>query len=112
MKDAYNRRAQKPVKWPVGQKVYLEATNIKTDCPSKKLDDKRYGPFEILGKVSESSFKLKLLETWKAIHPVFHSSLLTEYREPRFVLQQKPPPPPAVEVEGLPEYEVECILAE
>jgi len=34
-----------------GDKVYLEPTNIKTNCPSKKLDDKNFRPFKIIKKI-------------------------------------------------------------
>ena len=41
--DAYNDKK--------GDKVWLEATNIKTNHPMKKLTDKQLGPFEVIKKV-------------------------------------------------------------
>src|SRR5215469_2185121 len=36
-------RSIKPITFKIGQKVWLEASDIKTTRPSKKLEDKRYG---------------------------------------------------------------------
>jgi hypothetical protein len=37
------------VEFTVGDKVWLEATNLSTDAPSKKLVPRRLGPYEIMG---------------------------------------------------------------
>jgi hypothetical protein len=71
-----------------GDSVWLEATNIHSNRPSAKLDNKRYGPFEILEPVGERSFRLKLPETW-AIHNVFHSTLLNRHSTPEFDSQKR-----------------------
>ena len=91
-----------------GDKVWLEATNLKSKRPSKKLDNKRYGPFEVEKKIGERSYQLKLPEAW-AIHNVFHTSLLTKCQHPEFETQKKPPPPPPDIVNEEEEYEVEEI---
>lgn len=93
-----------------GDKVWLEGTNIKSDRPSQKLDDKWYGPFEVLKKVGASSYELKLPRTWKKVHPVFNESLLSPYIEPAFGVQHKPRAPPTILVDDVEEYEVEEIL--
>ena len=92
----------------VGDEVWLNAKNIKTKRPSKKLDWKKLGRFTIKRVVSKYAYELDLPTSMK-IHPVFHVSLL----EP--VAQnphdgQIPPPAPPVEVEGEEEWEVESIL--
>ena len=46
--------------YTVGQKVWLEGKNISSLRPSQKLDDQRYGPFEIIKKVSPTAYQLKL----------------------------------------------------
>ncbi|TIC91053.1 Transposon Tf2-6 polyprotein [Colletotrichum higginsianum] len=58
-----------------GDSAYLIRRNIKTKRPSDKLDYKKLGPFEIIQKISDVNFKLKLPDTMK-IHPVFHIALL------------------------------------
>ena len=69
---------------------------------------KRQGPFEIIEVLGPLTYKLKLLNQWR-IHPVFHTSLLTLYREnsthgPNFTL-----PPPDL-IDGKEEFEVEVII--
>ena len=39
-------------KFKVGDRVWLSAKNIQTQRPSKKLDHRRLGPFEVAGKIS------------------------------------------------------------
>jgi hypothetical protein len=39
-KKAYDRKRGDPQEYKPGDKVYLEGTNITTDRPIKKLDDK------------------------------------------------------------------------
>jgi hypothetical protein len=91
-----------------GDKVWLEATNIHSNRPTRKLDHKRYGPFEIIKPIGDRSYQIKLPETW-AIHDVFHSSLLTKFNEPEFDSQKKPTPPPPDIINEEEEYEVEEI---
>ena len=102
-------RSTRPIIFKIGQKVWLEASDIKTTRPSKKLDDKRYGPFEILEAIGPSSFKLRLPPTWN-IHPVFHQSLLSPYSTPSFSSQIKPTPSPPDLIDDQEEWEVEEIL--
>jgi hypothetical protein len=68
------------VPYNIGDHIWLEAKNLNTMHPSAKLAPWRYGPFQISGVISQTSFRLKLPSTWK-IHNVFHASLLTPYRE-------------------------------
>jgi Chromo (CHRromatin Organisation MOdifier) domain len=93
----------------VGQKVWLEGTNLKTSHPTKKFTPKHYGPFPITDVILPVVCRLTLPPSWK-IHNVFHVSLLTPYKEmeehrPNFA---KPPPELIEEQE---EYEVEQVLA-
>ena len=65
---------QKNVEYEVKDMVFLSSKNIKTQRPSKKLNDKMLKPFKIVKKVGRA-FQLELLRTM-LIHDVFHSSLL------------------------------------
>ena len=96
-------------KFRSSQKVWLEGTNINTNRPSKKLDTKQFGPFEILKQIGETFYQIKLPEYWK-IHNVFHSDLLTLYVSPRNTIQKKPIllPPDIINQEK--KWEVEKIL--
>ena len=93
--------------WRVGDKVWLETTNLHMNRP-KKLQMRRTGPFEIEEAISHMAFHLHIPSQWK-IHPVFHASLLTSYKEtsehgPNFLR-----PPPDL-IDGEEEYEVKAIL--
>jgi hypothetical protein len=93
----------------VGKKVWLNAKNIKTKRPSKKLDSKKLGPFVIEEQISSHAFRLTLPLGMRLLHPVFHVSLLEPYRENTIARRTSPPPLP-VEVDGETEYEVAAIL--
>ena len=68
------------IEYQPGQKVWLEATNLKGLHPKAKLRPKCYGPFTIHQKLSLVVYHLKLPPKWK-IHPVFHARLLYPYSE-------------------------------
>jgi hypothetical protein len=89
-------------------RVWLEATNLKTTHLTAKLAPKRYGPFTIIKKISDIVFQLELPQQWK-IHNVFHASLLTPYIETELHGQNFPEPPPEI-IEGDLEFEVEQIV--
>ena len=93
-----------------GDKVWLEATNLKTYAPTKKLDAKRLGPFTISKRIGYHAYKLKLPPHMKGIHPVFHKNLLRPFKENQ-IPQRKITHPEPIEI--LPDserYEVESIL--
>jgi transposase InsO family protein len=108
-KEQYDKHARTSHYEP-RDKVYLEATNIRTKRPSKKLDDKRFGPFEVVKRIGESAYELKLPDSWAAVHPVYNETYLTPYRPPKFNRQKRPPPPPPIMVDEEEEHEVEEIL--
>jgi hypothetical protein len=89
-------------------RVWLEATNLKTTHPTAKLAPKRYGPFTITKRVSDVVFQIELPPQWK-IHNVFHASLLSPYVEMELHGQNFPEPPPEI-IENDPEFEVEQIV--
>ena len=62
MKEQFDRKQKNPQGLKVGDNVWLESKNIHSNRPSKKLDQKRYGPFRILKDISLGSFQLKLLK--------------------------------------------------
>jgi len=70
---------KEPSAYRVGDLVMLSGRNIKTRCPSKKLDHKNHGPFQIEKIISLLTIRLTLLRKWK-IQNVFHFSLLKPYR--------------------------------
>ena len=101
------RRIPAPVFRP-GDRVWLDARNIKTRRPSPKLDHRRLGPYEVIESVGPSAVHLRLPNTVR-LHPVFHVSLV-EHAASDPLPGQHSPPPPAVIVDGEEEWEVERIL--
>ncbi|XP_070014628.1 uncharacterized protein [Nicotiana sylvestris] len=52
-----------------------------------KLSPRFIGPFEILDRVGEVAYRLALLPSLLAVHPVFHVSMLRKYHgDPSHVL--------------------------
>ena len=101
------RITSKYTPWKVGEKVWLETTNLHMNGP-KKLQMRRTGLFEVEEVISRTAFRLCIPSQWK-IHPIFHTSLLTSYKEtsehgPNFLR----PPPDLIDREE--EYEVEAVL--
>ena len=64
----------------VGDKVWLEGTNLKLSHPSSKLAARRYGPFKISKVISPVVYRLELPPAWK-IFNTFHAALLSPYKE-------------------------------
>jgi len=102
-KEYYAVRRKPDPNLQSGDMVWLLPRNIKTTRPSKKLDYKKIGPFEILAKIGTRAYKLALLPSM-SIHNTFHISLLEPYQENQFPSQIKEPPPP-IQIEGEEEYE-------
>ena len=91
----------------LGDKVWLDTRNIKTNY-HKKIGPKREGPFKITKVIGLVTYQLKLPTTWK-IHPVFHATLLRQYKEMDVYGANFPRPPPDL-VRGEEVYKVEQIL--
>ena len=66
--------------YQLGDKVWLKGRNLTTTHPMAKLALRHYGPFPITHVVSRTSYQLKLPPQWK-VHNIFHTTLLTPYKE-------------------------------
>ena len=57
-----------------------------------KLAKRYYGPFQILNRINETAYRLKLPSNWH-IHNTFHVSLLKPYKGevPTHPIQEEPP---------------------
>jgi len=102
-------RRSAPPDISVGDQVFVLAKFIHTTRPSKKLSERYLGPYEVVGKPGSHSFLIKLPDHMRAIHPVFHISML-EPVTPNPIPNRIIPLPPPVEIDGSLEYEVEQIL--
>jgi hypothetical protein len=95
-------------KYKEGDQVWLEGCHLCTNQPTAKLAPKRHGPFKVVQVMSPVNYRLELPTQW-SIHDVFHTDLLTPYREtPTHGANYQRPPPDLVE--GVEEYEVEKVL--
>ena len=106
----YADRRRRPVRYDVGQMVYLSAKNLST--VKGKLKERWSGPFIIKAVVGNgSSVKLDLPAAWK-MHRTFHVSLVKPYVTSRYAwpgrVQQDRVVP--MIVDGEVEWEVEAII--
>ncbi len=98
---------QKEVSYDIGDKVWLSMKNISTDRPSKKLDHKMIGSFDVIGKKG-ISLELQLSQAMK-IHNVFHPNFLQKtFRDPLTDQVNEPASPVIINNEE--EWKVEDIL--
>jgi hypothetical protein len=111
MKKHYDKKKEIGREFTEGDKVWLDARNLKTYRPGKKLDHKKLGPFTILEKIGKSAYRLQLPKSWNRIHPVFNEILLSPHHPPTYPTQTIPDAPGPIEQEGYPEYNVEEVLA-
>ena len=95
--------------WKVGDRVWLEATNLQIPYPSRKLVPKRHGPFEIAQVLSPLVYRLRLPSTWK-IHDVFHATLLSSYHQTEAYGPSFSWPPPDL-IDAKEEYKVDHIVS-
>ena len=109
MKRFHDEWVDESPDYVIGDKVFLERRDLRSVRPSHKLDFKRFGPFEISEKISDTAYRLKLPVSWK-IHDVFHVSHLIPARKDT-ILGRRIEPPAPVEIEGEAEYEIERVLA-
>ena len=102
-------RRSTPPDFKIGDEVYVKAKYFWSTCPSKKLSNKNLGPFTIIAQPGTHSFTLRLPNTMKSVHPIFHISQI-KLSHPSTILNRVQPPLPPIEVDGEVEYEVEEIL--
>ena len=81
MKTYYDRKHSPDPIFKKGELVYIEGRNIRTERPSTKLGDKRYGPFAIQELVGSSAYRVRLPKSWNRVHPVFHVSYLRKHHD-------------------------------
>ena len=98
---------RKKVSYDIRDKVWLSTKNISIDRPSKKLDHKMIGPFDVIRKKG-ISLELQLPQAMK-IHNVFHPNLLQKASTDPLTGQVNEPAPPII-IDNKEEWEVEDIL--
>ncbi|QRV96805.1 Retrotransposable element Tf2 protein [Ceratobasidium sp. AG-Ba] len=96
--------------YKIGDKVWLVSQNVTTRRPSKKLDNKKLGPFVISEKISSHAYRLDLPKTMKSYN-VFHINLLAPFTEDKDFHRRQARPPPIITEEGEEQYEVDHVVA-
>ena len=86
MKRSFDKHHRDCPPFLPGSLVLLDGRGLETDLPSKKLSDRQHGPFEVIERIGDVSYRLKLPTNWK-IHDVFHISKLTPFKQPSFPSQ-------------------------
>jgi hypothetical protein len=106
---ATNRNRQQSPNFKVGDKVWLNLTNIRTDRPTKKLDAK-HAKFTVTEVIGSHNYRL---DTPPGIEDIFHSQLLRPAAMDPLPSQQQDDTQPLPQLVGEDEeYEVEKIVDE
>jgi hypothetical protein len=95
-------------RYNVGDQVWLEGCHLCTNQPTTKLAPRRHGPFKVVQVMPPVNYRLSLPTQW-SIHDVFHTDLLTPYRETPMHRPNYQCLPPEL-IDGVEEYEVEKVL--
>jgi hypothetical protein len=106
----YNQRRLPTPTYAARDKVYLDASDIRTNRPSQKLSHHRLSPFPIERQVSRNAYRLKLPFPMRRLHPVFNVVKLTPSPADLIVERHPTLPPPPEVIDGEEEYLVEEIL--
>ena len=77
MAKYYDQRWTLAPDYKPGDKVYLDASDIQTNRPLRKLFHCRLGPFPIVKKVSNGVYQLQLPPSMSRLHLVFNIVKLT-----------------------------------
>ncbi len=110
MAQYYNQRRLPTPTYQPGDMVYLDASDITTTRPSRKLSHRWLGPFPIEAQVSRNAYQLQLPFQMRRLHPVFNVVKLTPSPADPIASRHLTLPPPPELVEGEEEYLVEKIL--
>ena len=94
MASFYDIHCQAAPVYKIGDKVWLNAQNISTTQPMKKLDHKWLSPYPI--NKSHNAYSLELPPSFCCTHLVFSVVLLHPYEEDPVPECYSPPPPPPI----------------
>jgi len=110
MKRYYDRRRTPAPVFNPGDKVFLDALDIRTTRPSQKLSYRQLGPFVVERRIRPMAYRLKLLYRMKQLHPVFNVVKLTLAPDDPIAGCKTEDHPLPIVIDGEVEWEVEEIL--
>ena len=87
MKIQYDKHRQQAQQYKRGHKVYINAEHLPAQHSTKKLDQKYYGPYEVVEAAGPSAYQVWILMSWK-IYNIFNEILLKPYHEPQYPRQK------------------------
>ncbi|GLB45967.1 putative integrase core domain containing protein [Lyophyllum shimeji] len=106
----YDQRRIPAPEYKPGDRVYLDASDIQTTHPSKKLSHRYLGPYTIECQVGSLAYKLRLPRSMSHLHPVFNAvKLRLAPPDPIPGRRTRPPPPPTL-IDNEEWFDVEDIL--
>ena len=79
LQQKYYDQRHRDIQYKVGDLVLLSTKNLKLKGIPTKLQHKFVGPFRVVEKIGQQAYKLFLPDEWR-VHPVFHASLLKDWR--------------------------------
>ena len=106
-KYADTRRTPPPA-YKVGDAVMLSTAHLKLKRPSRKLDHKFIGPFQIQQLISPTAVRLTLPHKWKT-HPKFHVGEVEPFVQGNRPVDYKQTLRDCADIEADEEYNVEEI---
>jgi len=110
MKRYYDRRRTPAPVFNPGDKVFLDASDIRTTRPSQKLSHRQLGPFVVERRIGPMAYYLKLPYRMKQLHPVFNVVKLTPAPDNPIPGRKMEDHPPPTVIDREAEWEVEEIL--
>ena len=87
MKNQYDKNKKPAMNYKPGDKVYISTEHLPSVRQLQKLEKKFFGPYKIVEKVGQSTYRIKIPTSWK-VYNVFNESLLKQYHVPHYTNQK------------------------